>query len=389
MDEKRDYYEILGVPRNASTEEIKGSYRKLALKYHPDKNPGDNEAEAKFKEAAEAYEVLSDPDKRNRYDRFGHSGVSGTRGFSNVNDIFASFSDIFEGTILQEFFGRGGGRERHGRQRSTHVYCTLTLDFVEAARSVEKTIKLQRREACPECNGTRCARGTSPKPCNYCRGRGIIQQSHGYFSLQTTCPQCGGEGAAIDRPCPHCKGSGHVAVDREIAVKVPAGVEHGMQIRIPGEGESGGPGTARGDVYCEIQIKPHPLFERHDDDVILRLPISFTQATLGAQVDVPTLYGTDKLYIPPGTQNSDILQMPGKGFPNIRGRGKGTQIVGIMIEVPKKLTKRQRELLHELAQTEEVEVTPLRKSFWQKVVELGQKVKNSESNQEESSHGQT
>jgi molecular chaperone DnaJ len=369
MEQKRDYYEVLEVPRNASPDEIKTAYRKLALKYHPDKNTEDTEA--KFKEAAEAYEVLSDAEKRSRYDQFGHAATSG-RGFTNIDEIFASFGDIFEGSILEEFFGFGG---RRGHQRGQHIHCNLELSFEEAARPVEKVVKLQRREICPECNGKRCAAGTSPKKCSYCRGSGVIQQSHGFFSLRTACSACGGQGEFIETPCRGCHATGHIAKEQEIAVQVPAGVEHGLQLRVVGQGEASGPGRLRGDLYCEIHIKPHPLFERHKEDVILRLPINFTQAALGAKIDVPTLYGTDKIYIPPGTQNGEIFRLPGKGFPIRNSRRKGDQLVEIHIEVPKQLSKRQRELLHELAQTEDEEITPQKKSFWQKVAELAKQTR--------------
>lgn len=324
MSQKRDYYEILGVAKNASTEEIKSSYRKLALKYHPDKNPGDKEAEGKFKEAAEAYEVLSDTEKRERYDRFGHSGVSGNRGFSNVDDIFSAFSDIFgEGTrgggsIFEELFGTFG-RGRASR-RGSHLHCTISLDFIEAAKPVEKTIHIQRREACNECRGSGCAKGSTRKACSTCKGRGVIQQIQGFFSLQTTCPACRGQASIVENPCKECSGKGHIYKDREISVKIPAGVEEGMQVRIPGEGEALEPGVPKGDLYCEIKIKPHPLFSRLEDDVVYPLPITFSQATLGDKIEVPTLYGTAKLTIPAGTQNGEILKIRDMGFPSIRDR---------------------------------------------------------------------
>ena len=376
QNQKRDFYEVLGVPKNASAEDIKGAYRKLALKYHPDKNPDSKEAEEKFKEAAEAYEILSDPDKRSRYDRYGHAGVSGQHGFNNVDDIFSSpfFSELFEGGgILEELFGMASGRRS---QRGSHLHTSIVLDFIEAARPIEKTVKIARREACPECNGTRCAKGTTPKVCTHCHGHGVVQQSHGFFSMRTACPQCGGQGTMVETPCKNCRGRGAVPVDREIKIKVPAGIENGMQIRIGGEGEAG-PNGQRGDLFCDIEVKPHPLFERDNDDVILKLLLSFTQAVLGAKLDIPTLYGMDKLHIAPGTQNGDVLRISGKGFPSVRGRGKGDQIVLTIIEVPKKPTKRQRELLQEFAQTEEGEVTPLRKAFWLKVGELHEEVKAS------------
>ena len=368
-EKKRDYYEILGVPRNASTETIKSAYRKLALKYHPDKNPDNKEeAERKFKEASEAYEVLSDPEKRRRYDLYGHAGVEGyTSSFSSVDDIMSIFNDIFAGSIFEDIFEFGGlGGTRRARRRGADIRCRIKLDFTEVAYSVEKNIKINRREPCPECGGTGCAKGTQKKICHHCKGRGIIQQFHGIFSLRTTCPSCRGEGKIIEKPCKKCRGEGTVKVEREISLKIPAGVENGMQIRLTGEGEILEPGGIRGDLYCEIEIAPHPIFTRYEDDVILELPITFTQAALGAKVEVPTLYGKEKISIPPGTQHGDILKLDGKGFPNVHGRGKGDQIVKIIVEVPKKLTKEQRKLLQEFAKTEEKHITPLRKSFLEK-----------------------
>ncbi len=375
MTQKRDYYEVLGVGRSATTEEIKSSYRKLALKYHPDKNPGDKEAEAKFKEAAEAYEVLSDSEKKERYDRFGHAGVSGNRGFSNVDDIFSAFSDIFGGggggggSIFEELFGSFGGRGR-GSRRGSHVHSSITLDFIESAKPVEKTIQIQRREPCSECRGSGCAKGSSRKVCSTCKGRGVIQQIQGFFSLQTTCPTCRGQASIVENPCKECSGKGHVYKDREISIKIPAGVEDGMQMRIPGEGESLEPGVSRGDLYCEIKIKPHPLFSRMDDDVVYQLPITFSQATLGAKLEVPTLYGTAKLTIPAGTQNGEILTIRDMGFPSIRGRSKGDQRLQVIVEVPKKLTKDQRGLLEKFAKMEEENITPMRKEFLEKMETL-------------------
>ena len=373
MSEKRDYYEVLGVERNASTDEIKSKYRKLALKFHPDKNPGDAEAERKFKEAAEAYEVLSDADKRSRYDRFGHSGMSGQGGFSNAEDIFSAFGDIFGGGgggggIFEDLFGLGGGRRR--RRQGNHIHCTLDLDFAEPADPQQKTIKVKRREACETCTGSGCAPGTKRKVCDRCRGQGFIQQSQGFFSLRTGCPYCNGQGSTIAKRCNDCNGSGNVPVEREIEIKIPAGVEDGMQIRIGGEGESLEQGVPRGDLYCEISIKPHPLFERQHDSVILHLPISFTQAALGAKIDIPTIYGKAKLSIPAGTQNGDVLKLNGKGFPNVRGRGKGDQLIAIVVEVPKKLSKEQRRLLQEFENLEEKNNSnPQQKSFWKNATE--------------------
>lgn len=374
MSQKRDYYEVLGLSKNASSEEIKAAYRKLALKYHPDKNPGDKEAEGKFKEAAEAYDALSDSEKRSRYDRFGHSGMSGHGGFGNVSDIFSAFGDIFGGggggSIFEEIFGGGFGRSSRRQKRGNHLRCYINLDFAEPAKTIEKTITIKRREACDECTGTGCAKGTSRKVCERCSGRGVIQQVQGFFSLQTTCPECNGQGSKIEKPCKKCKGTGHQPKEREIKVKIPAGVEDGMQIRIPGEGEALEPGVHPGDLYCEIEVGEHELFERHDDNVILDMPISFTQAALGAKIEIPTIYEKAKVTIPAGTQNGDILTLRGMGFPNVRGRGKGDQLVRVRIEVPKKLTKNQRKLLQDFAKTEDLNITPNRKSFWDKVAKL-------------------
>jgi molecular chaperone DnaJ len=367
MNQKRDYYEVLGVPKNATTEEIKSSYRKLALKYHPDKNQGEKDAEQKFKEAAEAYEVLSDTEKRSRYDRFGHGGVS-AQGFTNVHDIFSAFGDIFGSSIFEDIFGGFGGiRGRSRSRRGNDIRCSVVLDFIETAKQVEKTITIQRRELCGECSGTGCAKGTSPKSCTTCKGRGVIQQIQGFFSLQITCPACRGQAYTIEKPCSECKGRGHVAKEREILVKIPAGVEENMQIRITEEGEALEPGIPRGDLYCEVEVRPHPVFQRHGDDVLLEFPISFTQAALGDKVDVPTIYGKAKLTIPPGTQSHEVFKLGGMGFPNIRGRGKGNQLIQVIVEVPKKLTKEQRTLLQEFAKLEDLSATPIKKSFWERV----------------------
>lgn len=370
MTQKRDYYDVLGVARNASSDEIKSAYRKLALKYHPDRNPGDKDSESKFKEASEAYEVLSDTDKRNRYDRFGHAGLSGQTGFADVSDIFSAFGDILGGGIFRDIFNFGG---ESSRRRGNHLRCRLQLEFLEAAFGVTKDLKVQRREQCRACQGTGCSQGTSRKMCRRCQGRGMIQQSHGFFSLRTGCPDCGGQGSVIEKPCEECGSRGYVIGERTIKVDIPAGVEDGMQIRFQGQGESMEEGVASGDLYCEITVAPHPLFQRHNQDVVLQFPITFTQAALGAKVDVPTIYGEDKLYIPPGTQHGDVLSMKGKGFPNLQGRGKGDQLVQAIVEVPKKLSKEQKKLLEEFAKIEELSSTPLRQSFWEKVAGLMKK----------------
>ncbi len=374
MTEKRDYYEVLGVERNASSDDIKSSYRKLALKSHPDKNPGDAEAEVKFKEAAEAYEVLSNSEKRGIYDRYGHAGLSGRggSGFSSAEDIFSAiFGGGGGGSIFEDLFGLGGGGRGGGRaRRGNHIRCTVDMEFAEPAQTSAKTIKVKRREICETCEGSACKKGTSPQVCQHCNGTGTMQQSHGFFSLRTTCSYCGGRGSVITDPCKTCQGTGNKVVERELEIKIPAGVEDGIQIRIPGEGESLEAGVPRGDLYCEIRVKDHPLFARHNDSVVLQLPITFTQAALGAKIEIPTIHGMSKLNVPPGTQNGEILRLPGKGFPNVRGRGKGDQLIEVIVEVPKKLTKEQRRLLQEFAKTEEENKSPGLKTFWEKVSEL-------------------
>lgn len=369
MADKRDYYEVLGVEKNASSDQIKSAYRKLALKYHPDKNPGDKEAEAKFKEAAEAYEVLSDSDKRARYDRYGHEGVGGSYS-ANMNDIFAHFGNIFGGggggSIFDDIFGFGGGRSR-GPQKGADIRCTIELEFEEPAKTTEKTINVQRREVCSSCHGSCCSDGSKKTNCPRCQGRGVILQQQGFFSIQQTCPSCRGKGFKIDNPCKKCQGKGYEIVTKTISVKVPAGISDGMQIRVAGEGEKLQNDAIRGDLYCEIEIKSHPYFIRKNDNVILGLPITFTQAILGAKIDIPTIYGTNTLTIPAGTQNGDILKLSGKGFPNVSGRGKGDQVVQIVVEIPKGITKDQRKFLEEFAKLEKDSMTPLRKNFWETV----------------------
>lgn len=364
MTQKRDYYEVLGVSKNASTDDIKSAFRKLAMKHHPDRNPGDKEAENRFKEAAEAYEVLSDNEKRNRYDRFGHAGLSGQPGFSSMQDIFSSFGDIFGGGIFEDFFGFGRAR---GPRQGNHIRHRLEIDFLEAAGPIEKDIQIKRRELCKECGGSGCAKGTTRRSCGHCQGRGMIQQSHGFFSLRSECPSCKGQGSMIDKPCPTCRSNGFVVAEKEIHIEIPAGIEDGMQIRISGQGESLEPGAEPGDLFCEISIRQHPFFVRHENNVLVKLPITFTQAALGARVDVPTIHGEEKLNIPPGTQNGEYLTLRGKGFPNVRGRGKGDQLVQIFVEVPQKLNKEQRRVLQELAKVEDMDSTATRKSFWETV----------------------
>lgn len=368
-----DYYRVLGVDRNASGEEIKKAYRKMALQYHPDRNPGNKESEHIFKKAAEAYGVLSDPDKRRRYDQFGVEGLKGaeTRGYSTFEDIFDAFGDIFGGgSIFEDFFGAGRGRGRSA-QRGASLKCDIEIDFREVATGVEKKLELTKREICDVCRGTGAREGTSPATCPYCRGRGEVQQSQGFFTLRTTCPKCHGNGKIIESPCTKCGGSGRYPKRSVISIQIPAGVEDGMRLRLSGQGEPGENGAPSGDLYCDIHVKPHPIFKRQGNDVLCEVPITFAQAALGCTVDVPTLAGNVlQVKIPKGTQNNEVIPIRGEGFPDLHGRGKGNLLVQVVVEVPTKITSRQEELLREFAELEKKNVSPRQKKFFEKMKNL-------------------
>ena len=366
MARKRDYYEVLGVGRDAGDDDIKRAYRKMALQFHPDRNSGDPEAERKFKEAAEAYEVLSDPGQRQRYDRYGHEGLAGTgfHEFTDVRDIFEAFGDIFGGGVFGDLFGQGRPR---GPRPGADLRCELTLDLVEAARGVKRTLEIRRRERCAECGGSGARKGSTPVTCNYCGGRGQVIQAQGFIRIQTTCPACRGRGQTIKDPCSKCRGAGLAAVDRSLQVDVPAGVDTGMRIRLRGEGEPGENGAPRGDLYCYVQVREHPLFHREGNEVICQVPISFSQAALGGKLEVPTLEGKETVAIPKGTQHGDVVRLKGRGMPDPHRRGRGDELVELVIETPKHLTGRQEELLRELAELEQQHVSPRRKSFLEKL----------------------
>ena len=347
MTTKRDYYEILGVDRNAGDDEIKAKYRKLALKYHPDRNPGNKEAEENFKEAAEAYEVLRDAEKRSIYDQYGHEGLQGTgfSGFGGFDDIFSSFGDIFD-----EFFGFGGGRRsRSSARRGADLRYDLTVSFMDAAFGVETEIEIEKLETCQACEGGGCEPGTSPENCRYCGGSGQISRSQGFFSIRTTCYQCRGQGRTIPHPCLECRGTGQVNRKKRVSVKMPAGVDSGSRLRLTGEGESGADGGPPGDLYVYVRVEPHEFFKREDIHVICQVPVSFVQAALGDQIDVPTLNGEKTLDIPKGTQPGDIFRFKGEGIPSLRGHRRGDQIIQVMIKTPTRLNKRQEKLLREFA----------------------------------------
>jgi len=376
VSDKRDYYEVLGVPKNAEPEEIKKAYRRIALKYHPDKNPGDKEAEEIFKEAAEAYEILSDKETRAQYDRFGHAGVGGAPHFGSVEDIFSAFGDIFGGrggSIFEQIFegfagGRGGQRAQRGR--GAHLKVDLEISFQDVADGVKKTIQIQRSEPCDDCRGTGAKPGTSPTRCQQCGGRGFVAVQQGFFAMRSTCPACRGRGEIIESPCPACHGGGRVPKAREVSVTIPPGVEDGMQLRLSGEGEAGPHGGGRGDLYVEVHVKEHPLFRRSGEDILLELPIGFAQAALGAEIDVPTLKGKSMLKIPKGTQSGTTLRMRGQGLPRLDGYGVGNQLVRVVIEVPTRLTAEQNEILRKYATLEQQNVGARQKGFWDKVREF-------------------
>ncbi|HEX3358489.1 MAG TPA: molecular chaperone DnaJ [Tepidisphaeraceae bacterium] len=370
---KRDYYEILGVVKTSSGEEIKRAYRRLAMKYHPDRNDGDGkvEAEVRFKECAEAYEVLSDEHKRSRYDQFGHQGVQGSHDFSHmdVGDIFSMFNDIFGGAF-GDVGGRGGGRPQQGRaHRGFDLETQVELTLLEVTSGAERTIEFEKQDRCEKCKGTGAKPGSSPVVCTQCGGQGRIAQQGfgGMFRMVTTCPNCRGRGTIIRDQCSNCHGTGKQLKKQVVTVKIPPGVHEGQAVRIAGQGEPGEGGAPAGDLHCYITVKPHETFTRHNNDLVCQIPISFTQAALGGTIEVPTLKGSDKLDIPSGTQHGEVFKLKGKGLPDIRTYRNGDQIVQILIEIPKKLTERQKQLLREFAAGEEVNASGERKTFMGKL----------------------
>src|SRR6516225_7112844 len=367
MATKRDYYEILGVARDAAPEEIKRAYRKAAAANHPDRNPGDQAAVERFKEAAEAFDVLGDTQKRALYDRYGHDAFAraGGRqpGFNDVGDIFSAFGDLFEGFFGPQV-GRSGGRRP---TRGESLRCAIELELREAAFGCTRAVEIQRAELCSTCDGSGAKPGSSAEKCSYCAGRGQVVQAQGFFRIQTTCPACRGAGEIIRDKCPKCAGSGREEKAVKLDVKVPAGVDNGMQLCLRGEGEPGDHGGPRGDLYCDIHVAEHSLFARQGHDLICTIPITYSQAALGTAFDVPLLDGKHRLQIPAGTQPGDVIRLRGKGMPDPHSRRIGDLLVQIQLEVPKKLNPRQEELLRELADLEEKDVSPHQKSFLAKL----------------------
>jgi len=364
--QKRDYYEVLGLAREATPDEIKKAYRRAAHKHHPDRNASDPSAEGRFKEASEAYEVLSDPATRQRYDQFGHAGVGGAglHDFSHmgVEDIFSMFTDIF---------GGGGGRRR-GRG-GTDLQTEVTLTLADVATGAERSIEFQRRDFCGTCGGQGAAPGSRKRACSTCGGYGQVEQSGGFGGLFgrviTDCPACRGRGSMIETPCPACRGSGRTTASRVVNVQIPAGIHEGQAVRLRGEGEPGEDGSHRGDLHCYVRIAPHPFLERHDNDLVCRMPVSFTQAALGAKVEVPSLTGKAELKIPPGTQHGHVLRLAGLGLPSLRSGRRGDELVQVLVEIPKKMNKAQETLLREFAKTEDRSVMPESKGFFDRLMD--------------------
>jgi len=370
MAEKRDYYEVLGVSRTASVEEIAQAYRKAALKYHPDRNPGDQEAVAAFKEAAEAFEVLNHADKRQIYDRYGHQGLE--RGgaspqFHDVSDIFDAFGDLFGDSLFGDLFG--GRRQGRGRRvhKGENLQVQVELDLIEAARGVSKTITFRRHARCETCEGSGAKRGSRVESCEYCGGHGRVVQQTGIFAMQSTCPACRGSGKVIRQPCGDCRGSGYSEVEVTREVKIPAGVDDDMQVRLTGEGEPSPDGGPPGDCYCLIRIHEHPLFARNGQTLVCQVPISYSQAALGASIEVPTLDGPEDLDVPAGTQSGDVFSLAGRGMPDPRRRGRGDLKVQVFIDVPRELSAEHEDLLRRLAEVEKSQVSPKRSSFFERL----------------------
>ncbi len=366
---KKDYYEILGITKSATEVEIKAAYRKLAIKHHPDKNPGDQEAEDKFKECAEAYSVLSDSGKRASYDRFGHAGVgAGAGGGAGFDPGFTNIEDIFDLFGFGDMFGggaRSGGGRRTTVQRGADLRYDLEISLEEAATGKEEKLKIPRLEKCGECSGKGTEKGTEPETCITCQGSGQTRFQQGFFSVMRTCANCSGKGQIIKHPCKECRGAGRIEKEKKLEIKIPAGVETGSRLRINGEGEGGPNGGPSGDLYVVIHVAEHEIFERQGANLYASVPISFAQAALGAEIKVPTLEEEEELKIPAGTQTGTVFRLRSKGMPSLGGRGKGDLFVAVTLITPKTLTKEQRKLLEQLAEIEDIDFQD--QSFMDKV----------------------
>ena len=349
---KRDYYEVLGLTKTAAEQEIKSAYRKLALKYHPDRNHGSKDAEDKFKEAAEAYAVLADADKRRMYDRFGHAGLGSGAGFDP--SVFTGFEDILGG--LGDIFGFGSvfgaaGPRRAGPQRGADLRYDLEISFEESAKGAETAIQIPRQEPCDTCKGSGAAPGTKPTTCPQCQGRGQLRYQQGFFTVARTCGQCRGSGSVISKPCPDCKGSGRIPKERKLTVRIPPGIATGQRLRLSGEGEAGPAGGPAGDLYVVIHVQDHPFFQRDGNDLFCEIPLNYPTLALGGEMKIPTLEGDEGFTVPEGTQSGATFTLRGRGMPDVSGRGRGNLIVRVKLVTPKKLTRDQKRLLEELAAT--------------------------------------
>ncbi len=380
---KRDYYEVLGVEKGASEEELKKAYRKLAIKYHPDKNPGDKSAEEKFKELGEAYEVLNDGQKRAAYDQYGHAAFdphtranNASRGAGNFHDPFDIFREVFGGggggggSIFDDLFGGGGSRDPNGPQRGSDLRYDLEVSFVEAVMGCEKEISLTKLDACDSCRGSGAEAGSGRRTCSTCGGRGQVVTARGIFSIAQTCPRCEGTGQVIEKPCKSCRGAGRKERVTKIKLKIPAGVDTGARLRSSQNGEAGVRGGGPGDLYVVLHVKSHDIFQRDGDDLMCEVPVSFVQAALGAEVEVPTLTGKAQIKIPAGTQPGTIFRLKGKGVKNLQGYGVGDLHVRVVVEVPTHLNSAQRAKLQEFAALCDANVNPIGKSFFERAKEF-------------------
>ena len=374
MITKRDYYEVLGVSRDASVDDIKKAYRKSALKHHPDKNPDNKESEEKFKELSEAYAILSDPEKRNMYDQFGHAGINGSgfRGFGNFEDIFSSdaFSDFHD--IFDSLFGEATTSTHSRTHRGADLRYDLRISLQEAYTGTAKEILISKYETCPRCKGEGAEPGTSIQTCPECGGRGDVTFQQGFIGIvfRRTCTRCRGEGKIITTPCAECHGRGRVKKSKKIPVNIPQGVDTGSQLKVKGEGEAGAKETLPGDLYIFIHVNENPFFQRRDDDIIVEVPISISTACLGGEIETPTLDGKIKMRIPPGVQNGKIFRLRGKGIPHLGSYGSGDQYVKIVMETPVNLNSEQKRLIQELANSETDRNVPLRTEFWNRLKKL-------------------
>lgn len=385
MSHKRDCYELLGVAKSASAEEIKKAYRKQAVKFHPDKNPGDKGAEEKFKEVGEAYEILADPEKRAAYDRFGHAafaqGGAGRRGGGGFHDPFDIFRDVFgggggggAGGIFEQFFGGGGGgrNDRESRQRGSDLRYDMQITLEEAAFGVEKEIEVGKLDECGACNGTGAEKGSRVVTCNTCGGRGQVVSSRGFFQVSQTCPRCRGTGQSVEKPCGQCRGDGRSEQTTRIKLKIPAGIEDGSRLRSAGNGEAGIRGGTSGDLYVVIHVKEHEVFEREGVNLYCDLPVNFAMAALGGELRVPTLHGEAVVKVPAGAQSGTVFKIRGKGMPELNGGGQGDLMARVVIAVPQKLTAEQRKKLEEFAELLGDDVPPPHKSLFERAREFFQ-----------------